>query len=563
VAGPLERIVRSGLAYQAAAFLSAGLGFATFHAYTSAIGPTGTSNADLILTWLIFLAIFARLGFGEALLRHWYTATDAERPRLQRTIQSSVAVASAGLGAVIVLLAPVLADVLKYGNDAWLIRIAGVALFIYCNLDLAQALLRARDDRRTYLFASVSNVVLTVALTLTLIVWHDGGTRGYLIGNYAASAIILLALWSREIPVWVGRRPSLPAHVGDGPAYVDLAGGARAAADGAAHDYHRKAREPHGGDETVDPAGLAGPIELGGIVESPEQTRAASRGDRRALLRFGLPTVPSDAAIFGFNLLDRSILNLLGTKLAFTAFSNGSKIAVGVILVARAFQLAFPPLAYSITDPAQASKVYASAVRGYAVLLGGTVAGVALCAPWTVQLLIGVPPGDVDPRGEVIEILPLLAAAWALWGIVPVMTTIAGRLGATKLTVPAAVIALVVNLVALLLLVPAYGAHGAAVALVLAYVVLLFALDRFTRKWFPVTFDAPRIAIALGLSAAACLLAGPLADAPNLGWEPAGIRLAIFAVLVAGLWTFALLPSERSEAIGLARRLARRARPSH
>src|SRR5690606_30715207 len=108
-----------------------------------------------------------------------------------------------------------------------------------------------------------------------------------------------------------------------------------------------------------------------------------------------------------------------------------------VILIARAFQLAFPPLAYGITDAAAASKVYASALRGYAAVLGATVAGVALAAPWTVEVLIGVPAGEADSRPGVIEILPLLAVAWALWGVVPVMTTIAGRLGATKLTVPA------------------------------------------------------------------------------------------------------------------------------
>ncbi|MBO9532777.1 MAG: oligosaccharide flippase family protein [Solirubrobacteraceae bacterium] len=561
MAGPLERIVRSGLAYQAAAFLSALLGIVTYKAYTTAVGPVGIANADLILSWLIFLSIFARLGFGEALLRHWYTAEATERPQLQRTIQGTVALVSAVLGVIVIALAPQIAGGLKHGHDAGLVRIAGAALFIYCNLDLAQALLRARDDRRAYLAASVSNVILTVALTMTLVVWNDGGARGYLVGNYAASAVILAALWSRELPVWLGRRASQPAHVGEGPAFVEL-GESRDAEPSPAAPHHHIASEPHGADETLDHTALAGPVDLGEIPESPEQTRAASRGERRALLRFGLPTVPSDAAIYGFNLLDRTILNAIGSAFAFGAFSAASKIAVGVILVARAFQLAFPPLAYSIRDPQQASRIYASAVRGYAVLLGGTVAGVALCAPWTVHVLVGVKAGEPDVRAGVTEVLPLLAAAWALWGIVPVMTTIAGRLGATKLTVPAAVVALAVNAAGLALLVPAYGAHGAAIALVVAYIVLLVVLDRLTRKWFPVSFDWPRIGIAIACSAAACLLAGPLADAPELGWGPAGIRLLIFTAMVVALWKFAVLPDERAEAIGLARRIARRTRPA-
>ena len=70
-----------------------------------------------------------------------------------------------------------------------LIRIAAFGLWAYCNLDIAQTLLRSRDDRRTYLVASVSNVLLTVGLTVLLVVLLDQGVRGYLLGNYAASLL--------------------------------------------------------------------------------------------------------------------------------------------------------------------------------------------------------------------------------------------------------------------------------------------------------------------------------------------------------------------------------------
>ncbi len=547
--GAVERIVRSGLAYQAAAFLSAGLAFFTFHAYTEAIGVPTLGQADLILAWLIMASIVARLGFGEALLRHWFTAGDAERPRLQRTIQSSVLAASAVLAAIVWVLAPTITDWLSLIDDPWVVRVAGMGLFAYTNLDLAQTLLRARDDRRTYLMASVSNVLLTVFLTVLLVLVLDQGVMGYLIGNYAASAVILLWLWSRELPVFLGRVTSQPALVDPDKSLV------------VAHAESAIGEGDHPAAQAPDPAAALSQGIKVETVESAEQTRAASRGDRRALLRFGLPTIPTDAAIFGFNILDRTILAAIGTAAVADAalgiFSTGSKIAAGVILIARAFQLAFPPLAYSIEDKTQASEVYASALRGYAVVLGGTVAGVALCAPWTVDVLVGVKPGDPDLRPEVIEILPLLAAAWSLWGVVPVMTTIAGRIGATEMTVPAALVGLVVNVVALVLLVPPYGAQGAAAALVIAYVVLIGTLHLLTRRHFPVAFDLPRIGAALALSATACLLAGPLADAPDLGWGPAGIRLLIFAALIAALWTLALKREERTELASVGKRLAR------
>ena len=553
--GALERIVRSGAAYQAAAFLSAGLAFFTFAAYSKVLGQDALGVADLILAWLIGIAIFARLGFGEALLRHWFTATDRERPQLQRSIQRGVVIVSGLIALVVFAFAEPISTLLPVFDkppasfeDPWLIRIAATGLFLYCNLDTAQTLLRARDDRRTYLLATVSNVLLTIALSMLLVVVLDQGVRGYLIGNYGASGIILLGLWAREIPVFRGRVQTLPAFVNPATAYVQIPATEPVAPASATAPDPGEALAPH------DP--LAAGIETDGAIESDEQRRAASRGDTRALLRFGLPTIPTDAAIFGFNLLDRTILAAMAAA-SLGQFSYASKIASGVILMARAFQLAFPPLAYSIKDPAHASTIYASALRGYAVVLGGTVAGVALCAPWTVEVIVQYPVGDPNPRPGVIEILPLLAAAWAMWGVIPVMTTIAGRLGAPGLAVPAAVFGLLVNLVALVLLVPPYGAHGAAAALVIAYVVLIATLNLLTRRYFPVAFDWPRIGAAIGLCVATCLLAGPLADAPDLGWGPAGIRLVMFAALIALLWRFALEQSERDELRSVGGRLAR------
>lgn len=569
MASPLERIVRSGAAYQASAFLSAGLAIATYKAYTTEIGVEVLGQADLVLAWLIMGTIGARLGFGEAILRHWPIAGDQDRPKLQRTVQFTVLGTSAVLAAIVWALSPTIDGWLSQIDDAWVIRVAGIGLFFYCNLDLAQTILRARDDRRTYLIASVSNVLLTVALTLTLVVGFEQGVLGYLIGNYAATAIVASALWWRERGVLLGRTASLPALVEGREPMVSARAATPASAGQAAAGAPSltKTDEPEHraltGAEATDPvAGLAATPPLA-PEETDEQAREASRGKLGALLRFGLPTIPTDAAIFGFNLFDRTLLLALAPTIAvgdawLGAFSGASKIAVGVILIARAFQLAFPPLIYGIVESHRASAVYSTALRGYAVFLGGAVAAFALCAPWTVELLIGVPAGKQDLRPEIVEAIPLLTAAWALWGAVPVMATIAGRLGATELTVPAGLTGLAVNIGLLVLLVPKYGAMGAAYALVASYVVVITAMHLLTRKHFTVAFDWGRIGLALGLSAVTCLLAAPLADAPELGWGPAAIRLAMFVVLVALLWQLTLKREERREILSVAGRLVGR-----
>jgi O-antigen/teichoic acid export membrane protein len=73
-----------------------------------------------------------------------------------------------------------------------------LGLWAFTNLEVAYALLRVEERRRTYAAASAINVVLTVVLTVLLVVVLDWGARGYVLGNYAASTAVLLGLWWRE-----------------------------------------------------------------------------------------------------------------------------------------------------------------------------------------------------------------------------------------------------------------------------------------------------------------------------------------------------------------------------
>ena len=89
-----------------------------------------------------------------------------------------------------------------------------LGLWAFTNLEIAYALLRVDERRRTYLIASVSNVVLTVALTVTLVVGFDGGARGYVLGNYAASTIVLVGLWVFALRHRVGLDLRAPRTLG-------------------------------------------------------------------------------------------------------------------------------------------------------------------------------------------------------------------------------------------------------------------------------------------------------------------------------------------------------------
>src|ERR1044072_4982348 len=74
-------------------------------------------------------------------------------------------------------------------------RLGILGLWAFTNLEIAYALLRVEERRRAYLVASLTNVLLTVGLTVLFVVVLDLGADGYVAGNYVASTVVLLGLW--------------------------------------------------------------------------------------------------------------------------------------------------------------------------------------------------------------------------------------------------------------------------------------------------------------------------------------------------------------------------------
>jgi O-antigen/teichoic acid export membrane protein len=241
------------------------------------------------------------------------------------------------------------------------------------------------------------------------------------------------------------------------------------------------------------------------------------------LLRFGVPTVPADATVFALNVVDRAYLLRAQSAAAAGLFALSVKLATAVILAVRGFQLAWPPLAYSIGDDREAGRFYAAVTTWYVVVTGFVVAGLALLGRWVVRLLAA------PEYFEAHEALPWVALGWAMYGLFLVLVTIGGRAGVTTRTFPAALAGVVVNVVALVVLVDPLGIAGAGVALVAAYAVMLVVLHLLTRRLFAVPFEWARLVHAVALLAGAGV-AGELL-LPGYGAGGFASRAALLAAL--------------------------------
>jgi O-antigen/teichoic acid export membrane protein len=258
----------------------------------------------------------------------------------------------------------------------------------------------------------------------------------------------------------------------------------------------------------------------------------------RRLLRFGLPTMPAEVSLYLLNFADRLIITRsLGLAEA-GLYSVGVKFAQAVNVLVRGFQLAWPPLAYSIRDDDEARRTYANVITLFLAGCTWMVVGLWLLAIYLVRLFLA--PKFFDAY----EVIGLIAAAVTLYSLYMVMVVILGRTGRTEYNLPAALAALVSNVALNLILVPPLGIVGAGLALVASYLVVIALMYWFTQRLFPVPYEWGRLARVLFAAAALIGLGGLVMPAQGFGGLVGRLALALLyppLLLVLGFFT----PEER------------------
>jgi O-antigen/teichoic acid export membrane protein len=254
----------------------------------------------------------------------------------------------------------------------------------------------------------------------------------------------------------------------------------------------------------------------------------------RRLMRFGLPTMPAELSLYGLNFVDRIILSRSAGLTAVGLYSLAVKFAQGVNVLVRGFQLAWPPLAYSIRDDEEARRAYAAVVTWFAAGCAFVVTGLWLLSRQLVRVFAA--PKFFDAH----EAIGLVATGVTLYALYMVLVVILGRTGRTEFNFPATAAALSANIALNLALVPSLGIVGAGIALVASYVVVLALMYGFTQRLFPVPYEWSRLARIVLVSAALVGLGELLL--PTAGFAGLVLRLVFalaypFALLATGFFT--------------------------
>jgi O-antigen/teichoic acid export membrane protein len=266
----------------------------------------------------------------------------------------------------------------------------------------------------------------------------------------------------------------------------------------------------------------------------------------RRMLRFGAPTMPAEVSLYSLNFIDRIIIVRFAGLAEAGLYALAVKFSQVISVLVRGFQLAWPPLAYSIRDDDEARRVYALTVTWFVAGCAFVVTGMWLLARWVVRALAA------PEFFESYEAIGLITTGITLYAVSQTLVVILGRTGRTEFNLPATAAAVVANVGINLALVPPLGIVGAGLALVASYLVVVTTMYAFTQRVFPVPYEWGRLGRIVAVSAALVGLGEVLMPAEGV----AGLagRLALWAAYPALLAASGFLTAPERQLLALLRR---------
>jgi O-antigen/teichoic acid export membrane protein len=475
MSGYLRRLATTGAAYTAASIFSKLIAVALLPLYTRYLSPADYGAAEVMFAAVVSVSIVVRLGLIEALLRFYY----------KDDVDPAAVVKS------------------TFAGLFWFATVGAVVLLPFAT-PIAEALLDPKTAAEVGQMAELARISIGGLWVLTMFEFM----------------LTLFRLEERARAFFVTTILNVLVTIG---LTVVLVVGADEGARGLLVGSY-----------------ASGAVFVFGLI-AWQWRRLSLRFDRellRRLLRFGLPTMPAEASLYLLNFVDRIIIVRYVGLTEAGLYSLAVKFAQGVNVLVRGFQLAWPPLAYSIRDDDEARRFYATVVTLFTAACAFVVTGMWLFSRWIVRALAA--PKFFDSY----EAIGLITTAVTLYALYMVMVVILGRTGRTGFNFPAAIAALITNVVLNLLLVPPLGIVGAGLALVASYLVVVALMYGFTQRLFPVPYEWGRLARVVLISA--ILVGVGELVMPTSGAAGLAGRVLLFAAYPLGLlYSGFFTPDER------------------
>ncbi|MCI0515149.1 polysaccharide biosynthesis C-terminal domain-containing protein, partial [candidate division KSB1 bacterium] len=260
----------------------------------------------------------------------------------------------------------------------------------------------------------------------------------------------------------------------------------------------------------------------------------------RKMLHFGLPFVPSILGAALMVSLDRIFLEKYWGQATVGLYGAGSRLAMLIGLLIKAFQFAWEPFLTATYQQADAPRLYSKIFTYFVGILGVIYLGITLLVNELVRLKFGNYTFFGPEYYASTTVVPLLMLGAVAYGIY-LHFTIGIYVQRKSIFFPVVTaFGAIISLGANWLLIPTYGMLGAAWANVLAFGGMMLVMFGLNQKYFPIPYEFLRLGkliLVLASTGLAPVLFGGL-NAP-------GLKLGLW--LLIPLWLGLLNFYEKTE----------------
>jgi O-antigen/teichoic acid export membrane protein len=255
----------------------------------------------------------------------------------------------------------------------------------------------------------------------------------------------------------------------------------------------------------------------------------------RNLLGFGVPLIFSFVSGWVLQLSDRYLLShfssLSETARYTIAYLLGSSMSVVII---APFNLAWPTMIFAIAKSTEPAITFRLVFRWFGLFLLFAAFGFSFISILFLNLFFSA------TYHSLTSVIPIITLSIVFYGIYLFFMVGPSLQRKTWMAGAICALAAIVNLLLNLALIPHYGAIGASITTLLAYIILAVAAYIVNQKIYPIPFELGRFVVALCLGVALYATCGSLAQQQNM-FIVCGIylgALVLYGICLALIGTF-------------------------
>lgn len=437
----IRALASDTLVYGVSTVLGRFLTFLLTPLYTNYLSKEEIGDVTALYAMIAFVNIVYSLGMESAFMRFWERDDERQNRRVFNVALATVlAIGIVVTGATMLAAAPIAASpLLQLGpNGAWLVMLASMIPLLDALVLIPFARLRMQQRPRTFAILRLVSIVMTVALNMVFVVMLGWRIEGVILAGILGSATTLVVF--------------LPQYAG--------------------------------------------------VISTLRNEWHMCTALLRDMLRFGLPTVPSNFSSIMVQVADRPIMMLLLGSAAVGVYQTNFRLAIPMMMFVTVFEYAWKPFYLHHRDDAEAPALFARVLTLFTAVCGAIFLATSLAMPHIVALPFIGGRFVNEAYWSGLSIVPIVLFAYYFNGV---FINMAAGFHITKQTswFPLATgVAAAISVGATFLLVPFFGMEGAAWAKVASYLASAAILYVVQKRIYPICYDLRRVA-AVVISTAA------------------------------------------------------------